>query len=487
MKKILLSLLIILSLTSFINSPFIHAQETMPSQASEMIVNPDYFPRPVESANFLGQDHSYSVTFRGNGEAVVSARMIFSNLEEATMSAMTLRIPRVTPQDVMVYQISREPQCIRYKSPAYPQINNGSIIYDTQKKLDVYDPPVCEEYQEPDYTQYWYGGNTYHKADVVMGTDSVIVNFPKPIKPNGSGAIIVYYRAMGYTTKDAYGAFNYAFETLKVEDRIRSLQVGISTDSDLLLKEATGKVDYQTTMTAPAMEMRSASADGVAFKNAQLDSVIQQIGYGTVVKSSSNLQPLDSYTVTGSYAESQWRMHGKQITTGIITVIVVLILLALLARFIIKRIIKHTTTVDSSKQKNTMHNGVFVAKAAAVGFVSAIIVAAYGVAVFFIAALIGRTFSYNSEMMSFFLMLSLGIISFAVIALLLFGPAIYVGMKQGIWKGVIIFAATIIWLKLFFIVLVMIMFVSRNSYYPTPPIYQLPMMDNAGSSGIMMK
>src|SRR3989344_1196483 len=185
-KRTIASFLLLLVLAFLTTVPLSLAQEQTNSGTSKMMMAPDYYPQPMPSTNFLGQNHNYSVTFRGNAEAVVSARIIFSNLEESTMSAMTLRVPRAMPQDVMVYQISREPQCIRYRTLQQPAMGAtvmpidprmGSGIGIAESIIDSL-KPVCEEYQEPDFTQYWYGGNTYHKAEVIMGTDSFTINFP---------------------------------------------------------------------------------------------------------------------------------------------------------------------------------------------------------------------------------------------------------------------------------------------------------------------
>lgn len=486
MKKLLISYVIILSF-SVLPASYIVAQETQSKPAS-MIVAPDYFPRPVESTNFLGQTHNYSVTFRGNGEAVVSARIVFSNIEESTMSAMTLRVPRVVPQDVMAYQISREPQCIRYKTTETNPIKipeQSGAMYQEKIQYLPSISPVCEEYQEPDFTQYWYGGNIYNKAQVTTGTDSITISLPKPVKPNGSGAFILYYRAIGYAKKDIYGAFNYTFESLKVEDRIQSLQVGISTDSDLILKDAKGNVNYQTTMTSPMAELKTADAAGVGFRNSQMDTVIQQIGYGTIVKTSSNLQPLDSYKVTGAYAEAQWMLIGKQISMWVIGIVIMFVIIGLFVRWLIKYFRKHGSS-DSSKQKNSSHTGLFILEAVGVSFFSALLIAGYCMVVFFIASLFQRMYIYSYEMIGMFVMLLLTVISFAVVSLLLFGPAVFIGIKQGIWKGVAVFVATIGWLMMFFLVVILMLFTFRYSpNYPTP-VYNM-MGTSSGSSDVMMK
>src|SRR3989344_3420130 len=53
----------------------------------------------------FGEDHAYSVTLRGNGEAVVNMRVAFSNFEEQPNKDVTLTFSGETPSEVAVYQI----------------------------------------------------------------------------------------------------------------------------------------------------------------------------------------------------------------------------------------------------------------------------------------------------------------------------------------------------------------------------------------------
>ncbi len=106
----------------------------------------------------------------------------------------------------------------------------------------------------------------------------------------------MYYRAFGYAERYSFGAYNYNFETLKIDSVISNLRVGISPDSDLFMKGATGTVDYFKDSTMVLESSKTMSA-GASFTNSYMDTAISNIGYGSITKYASNLMPLDSYKV----------------------------------------------------------------------------------------------------------------------------------------------------------------------------------------------
>ncbi|MCX7997214.1 MAG: hypothetical protein N2691_05705, partial [Patescibacteria group bacterium] len=162
-------------------------------------------PNPGTDIGLMGQDHAYTVTFRGNGESVVSLRIAFSNTGTKTMEALAIRVPRITPQDIVAFQIKREPQCIRYMPYRYDPSN-------------PYDNPQCAEYRKPDYFEPWWDTATYFRSETILKGDKIIIDLPNPVAPNESGSVIVYYRGTGYATRNWTGGWNYVFETATVSD-----------------------------------------------------------------------------------------------------------------------------------------------------------------------------------------------------------------------------------------------------------------------------
>ncbi len=266
----------------------------------------------TEPALLGKQQHSYSVVFRGNGEAVVSSKLIVSNIQDTSITQLSLRVPKVDPQDVIAFQVIKETKCIRYQPYTPGEISNIS--------------PPCIEYQEPNY--YDYSTNKYQKATTEIKGDTIVVTLPAPIQSNKSSSIILYYRAFGYAKKNIFGTFNFAFETLKIDDRINNLTVGITTDSDLFLKGAKGKVNYRFNENAIS-QLKTAPEFGVPAPNSTIDSFYQQIGQGSITKTATSLQPLDSYTVKGSYADSILSLYAKEL---LIAIFIFLLIITVIVR-----------------------------------------------------------------------------------------------------------------------------------------------------------
>lgn len=418
-------------------------------------------PPSKTGLNFLGQDHYYSVTFRGNGEAIVNLKVILSNLQDTPLSTVALRVPKVDPKDIMVYQVVREPQCIRYQSESPVEIQQQIYPMPPRK------PAVCEEYQDPDYYQYWWGENKYQKAQYELSGDTIIIGLPKKIDADKSGSFIVYYRALGYAKKNIVGAYNFVLETLKVNDKIRDLQVGINTDSDLYLRDAKGKVNYRFDETSFA-SLRSTEKVGV-IKNSQFDNYYQQIGQGTIIKKASNLQLLDSYTVKGKYADSFLKLYAKEILMVVMTVVVLVFLLIVLIKFLARRL----NEVKASRQLKQNQNlpsidttGILIVLG--VSFASSIFMAAFTVFLLFLAFIV-NTYSYLGDL-ALILTVFLVIVSVAIYGLLLVAPGIYLGIKKGIWWGMGVFALTIFWLGCYLIVVFLVLSLRGNRSSPQIPI-----------------
>lgn len=404
---------------------------------------------PVEPTQpeFLGQDQFYTVTFRGNGEAVVTMKAIFSNLENPTKSTLVYKIPRGQTKDIAAYQVIRERQCVQY-----------------EPSTDGKTSPLCAQYQEPDYYGYYYGSSSYLKAQTAINGDTVTVTLPNPVAGNKSGAIILYYRANGYTAKNFAGAYHFVFESPSTDEPVRTMQIGISTDSDLVLKGSQGVVNY----AAPEATSKMMAVDrvGGGASGAQFDSFYQQIGQGTIVKSASNLQAHESYTVDGMYAATQVQLYAKEI----VTTILVLILIIALVAFIISRIAKKMKTAPAGNK-----NSVNVMLAIGVGFATAVVLSLHTALVYFITTAVQN--SYYSQ---FSLLLALGItiVAASIYLLVFIVPAIVVGVKRGLWAGVMTAISTVIWLGIGLVILIGFFLIFNRQLSPAPVL----MMKSSGAA-----
>lgn len=433
------------------------APETQPAGMDRMIMPPG---NPVQSPNFLGQDQYYSVTFRGNGEAVISMKAVFSNMETADMTTVSFKSPKIKPEEIVAYQVQREGQCIEYERQTITDLKTLPIT------------PECISFQEPDYSMgYYYGKTSYLKAEVVTAGEMVTVTLPKAVASNKSGSIILYYRGMGYATKNVFGAYNYTFETLKTDDNIRLLQVGINTDSDLMLKDSQGAVNYAPTMES-ARVMSSAQTSDTGFSGAQFDNFYQQIGYGMLVKTASNLKADESYTVSGSYAKSNWQLYGKEITLAIIIPLVLILLVGIPLIRVFKKM-RSSNSVLSGK------NSIIIV---GVGFLTALVLGIFAGVIFVLS-------SY-AQMHPFYYQSGVSIIFFLIAAsiylLLLVCPSLIVGYKRGVWVGVLTGVSTIVWLVIGLVITAIILLqFNGQQNYPGQFMRAEPaiMMDSGTGSG----
>jgi len=118
-KKLFIFLALFFSLPFFGSLVFAQVQ---PNAILNQKIMP---PRPMgNSGSFLGENHYYTITFIGNGEAVVVAKVLLTNVDNPVNSVKLQFPPNINPQDLVVYQILQEPQCIRYEPTAQPTIKN---------------------------------------------------------------------------------------------------------------------------------------------------------------------------------------------------------------------------------------------------------------------------------------------------------------------------------------------------------------------------
>ena len=410
-KKLCLTLLAIFSLF-ILSSGSLLAQE---DQSSQGVAIPDIYPLPPTEPGFLGQDHAYSVTFRGNGEAVVSLKVVLTNKADSPLTDVALRIPRVEPREIFVYQVLREPVCIRYLTDN-----------------------TCAETQEPDYYGYYWSKAKYQKAKSDYSGDTLVVSLPQAIGANKSGSFFVYYRALGYAKKDIFGAYQFTFETLQVEDDIRNLTVGISTDSDLVLRGATGEVQYRFEDAGQSLK----AVGGVApAESSAIDTFYNQIGYGTLVKTASSLAPLESYTVSSGYADSRLKLYAKQALIGIGIFLCLMALIVVVAKILFRKTgPKLQGSAPAPFDSKSLILGL------GVSFGSALLVAGYTLLAILAVNFLARSIGYEFQTA---LLIFVVVISFAVYALILFAPGIYLGVKRGVGWGMATIFLTVFWMLIF--------------------------------------
>lgn len=460
MKKLVFTLLCLFFL--ILPETFANAQKTS-------IVKPITPPSAMPS--YFGQDHAYSVTLRGNGEAVVFLKAMFSNTNSLPLFELSFRVPKVNPTDVMAFQVLLQPRCIQYGERA--------VDIDLDGKPNLQTP--CLQHQEPNYFQYW-GEAKYQKAAIEYRGDTIVLTLPQPVKENATGGIILYYRAMGYAKKQLFGSYDFSFETLKIEDKIRKLTVGVSTDSDLILRGAKASVNYRFTESESALKSAMTASAPVA--NRELDTFTNQIGYGTITKTASNLAPLESYSVRGSFAESSFKLYAKEMMIGIAVFLIIVLGIWLGIRKIISVI---NSKNDKMSTKSTSDNSSSYASGIlavfGLSFLSSFFLCIIIICIILVNGLL-YTAPQDIKLPVSLLTALLGI-SLCLISCV--GPALYLGVRRGLLWGVSTFILTILWLFIDLIVGMIVLFtLNIGRTFPKPyqimPMIQKSILNNQQKS-----
>ncbi len=286
-----------------------------------MLFLTSFAPALAQDNLFYSQDHDYSLYMRGNGQAVVFARMIVNNTATESMDKFSFEIPGAEPSNLAIYQQILEANCRRYN-------DNGS----------------CQTYYTIDYgySRYYesYYNPTYHAIDYELEDGVVSFDIPAPIDPEDTNAFIVSYTAFDYVDK-SLGLYKYNFESFVVDSRINEVSVAIDAEADYYLKGKQSEVSYATYgfEDSPAAYGGLGEVAGMS-DTASLSKAVGSIGNtGEVIKETRLLEAGETYNVNGKYASTWFRLH--LLTFGIL----VLVLIA----FIIGLFFLHKASVRKSK------------------------------------------------------------------------------------------------------------------------------------------
>jgi hypothetical protein len=411
------------------------------------------FRQPAQAQSlFFGQQHNYSVTMRGNGEAVVYGRLLVTNTNEEDQTRFNFEVPDASVSEMIIFQQILEPAC---------------SLYDYQKP----DRP-CLEYSKPDPNsfRYSYGNYKYQKVKFEQTDNRFTLEIPEPIKPQESGAIIIGYSARGYV-KETFGLHNFVFKTLKVNNRISEARVAVNVDSEFILKGAKATVDYaQPEISSDAFAIKS----GVSAPSSSLDNVSRQAGTsGALVKQATALAPGDTFEVKGEFAGNRGLLYWKEWSASILVLSLILVVAFVLSRWSHKRAQKHPVKQeDQNKSEQSKAQTVqsfygFRINYVLFGLLSAALIMIFtGFLVY-----LSEVNWFDDISLNPFMSVILVIIIATAYILAIVGPAAFVAVRGGGWKA---FLAALIyafgWLVIFFL-LYLALFNDTTSTKPEPYPY----------------
>lgn len=388
----------------------------------------------AQSELLFGQNHFYTVIFRGNGEAITYAKIAITNPDEKSLTEFSFEVPKVSPTEMVIYQMKLPQECqnYNYNDPSRP----------------------CLQYRDPDYAQqyYYYGYSNgkaeYQKIQYTKSGNLYKFTLPTPVEPYKSTAIIVAYAAKGYVS-ESVGLYKFNFETLKVPSRIQEIRVAVDVDSDLLLKGKKSSVNYNT-IGLQSSELSAPSA----ISGRSLDNVVGKIGsYGPLVKEAKNLSPNESFMVKGEYATSWFRLYFSSILLTILIILAVFVGVYFLARFLKRRGGQNGQSGSGTNQQMTSQNPQ--------SSISILNLTNASVSLLSVVGVVGLTYllrfltesnllrSFNPDPVFAIIMVITIILMYVLVII---GPAVIIAIKHG-WKSFLsILIAEFLWFVIFLVI-----------------------------------
>ncbi len=382
----------------------------------------------------FGQNHSYTVIFRGNGEAITYAKIAIANPDEKPLTEFSFEVPKVSPTEMVIYQMKLPQECqnYNYNDPAIPC-------------LQYRDPDYAQQY---DYYRYSNGKAEYQEIQYTKSGNLYKFTLPTPVEPYKSTAIIVAYAAKGYVS-ESFGLYKFNFETLKVSSRIQEIRVAVDVDSDLLLKGKNSFVNYNQIGDQSASRVSVSAVSG-----ASLDKVVGQIGsYGPLVKTAKNLSPNESFMMKGEYATSWFRLYLGSILLTIFIIIAIFAGIYFLARFLKKRNEQNRQFGGATGQQMTSQNPP--------SSISILNLTNASVSLLSVVGVVGLTYllrflsesnlfrSFNPDPVFAIIMVITMILMYVMVII---GPVVIIAIKHG-WKSFLsILIAEFLWFVIFLVV-----------------------------------
>ncbi|MFA9288310.1 MAG: hypothetical protein ACEQSA_00315 [Weeksellaceae bacterium] len=409
-----------------------------------------YPPDVASMGSILGQDQAYTVYLRGNGEAVVNFRAVFTNDSDVDQKEYVLTFPEGAPvtEDLIAYQVIKEPMCVQYETFA---VTAGTTVGGSD--------PACLKYEDSSYYNI-YGQNRYIRVNPAITGNELRVPLQETIEASKSGSIVLSYRSFSYTDETVFDTYRYTFETLKSDQEIQNLNLGIRVDPQLVIKKADANVSYTQSESLQSLDKAMSAAAPTGERNNRLDSFYADIGYGVITETSSYLQAGDTYKVTGEYATSLLKLYVKQIVIGLMLMLGFILALVLIGQHVRKILRDRQETAKTAAEKQAQQRTEMMIIISTIGFIAALLLTLYSFGLYFYATYISSYWYNNLQSL---VALFIVVLSAGLYPTVLFGPAIAIGLKRGWISALATVIVTLIWFViLFFLGLVIIMSTQRS-------------------------
>ncbi len=405
--------------------------------------------------NYGGQPgHFYQVIFDGEGEAAVVAKIVQPNTGKNDLDKIELEIPGRVNARYIFQEIPSQAcdnRCVRYDNVC-AKTETVCTRWDAASKTCASWDDRCTQYSTTcaEYPARCY--DSYERAFVPLDfkeeqlswSKKLTVNLSKPVDQGKSVTVIIYYKAMGYTQKDIN--FNFDFETIKSSLDTPYLRVAVDVDGDLSLRGGETKTSYIPNLgsfnSLAAKKNVALTGEHAGFVRGLSDNVIHAGGY---VKTKSNLDPWESFHVTGRYNEKGLWFLNYYEEAGIF----VAVLLGI--NFLMRGGLAHALSGFIKRARKSSVLRIILA-----GLASAVFVAISVAAVIFVGSILS---SLLRNAIAGILVLIVGIVTMLLSVAF---PVYYFSHKYSDREGVAVLVSTMAWLV---VIAFVISALPGNGYY----------------------
>ena len=211
----------------------------------------------------------YAVSFDGEGDAIVRAKLIIENISDQPITEIALQMP----ENSLVYYIVQET----------PDFNK--LKFSKERSADYLD---------------------------------VKIRLANKIKEGGQGSIVIIYKVPHLAKKDLLGNFNFEFKTIIDKKAILTerVRVAVNVQPGFYLKGAKSEVNYKPDFFSETQAAKIAS-ETMPYHYKRYYDIEYARG---LVKQAYSLDQFESFTVRGFYSENLVALYWLEILSGIAVV-----------------------------------------------------------------------------------------------------------------------------------------------------------------------
>ncbi len=252
-----------------------------------------------------GESHNYSLILKGNGTSSVLGRINFTNTEKTDLSTYNLEFPNTRIENLVIYQEIPRQVCVEY----------GPTSVSSRE-------PPCLSYSLPNYPDPY--NSDYKKLEPTVDGNKISVNLAEKVKEASLSGLVLSFNSNASVEKE-WGKYKFSFETPKIDNTIQNAQVSITTDNKSLYLQ----VDKETVNYDSNPEIATASFD----RSDSVSNIAPLIGQsGRAYKRASNLSPGETLKVKGSYSDNLLLMNLEKIGLFLLVILGLLIVVYLLIK-----------------------------------------------------------------------------------------------------------------------------------------------------------